>query len=686
MLNGKSFREFDLSPSLLQSLDDANFKNASPIQELTIAPILQGEDIFAQAETGSGKTGAFVIPIIEKIIRNHDLDNVDHKVLYVVLSPTRELAQQTHKVFNIFGESLGLISTCLIGGESIEKQVELLKKGTHILIATPGRLGDLIGRSHIDLKDCEGVVFDEVDRLFDMGFQKDLEFALSKIPSNRQLIMLSATNNVEVLNTAYKYNSVPIEIKLNADDLMVDHIVQKIAMVSEDEKMRLLVSMLRAHEDVYSLVFCNTQFQTHLVAEWLRKMEFKSMAISGRLPQNKRTKLMEDFRNREVTILVCTDVAARGLDIRDVNFIVNYDLPNEPENYVHRIGRTGRAGNKGEAVSFCGHRDCENLEAIYELINTKIEKMDLTDSNFAKDLPSKPRLDSKTLKVSTESNYRNSDRTPRGHHSSASPQQTNGQGPSRSRSSSSDRPAREHNNREQFSMKESCRSLVNNRYQDKDKYSFSIKSANKAQADKKAMLHLGITDPLLLGSEVLESGRKKFILFGPRIVEYRYYVKPIFKRLLTPFLEEIIKRSDLDLTVRVSFKEPHVRVSFNGDDENMLLKNRSELLLAFEHLVHTYIARKIIVAKGLKLSIRVDDYRGDRKAQFKDNSDIDEKYLEDLVSQTIAKIKESQAPVMLEPLNPKERRLVHQLVSENADYKTTSIGDGRLKKIEISLN
>ena len=311
-----TFRDFDLNPELIKGLDKAGFTKPSPIQEMTIKPILEGKDIFAQAETGSGKTGSFAIPILEDLAKHRELTPEDGEPLYLVLSPTRELAQQTDKVFKEFGTEMGITTVCLIGGESIQKQKELLSKKPHVLVGTPGRILDLLRQKSTSLSKVKGVVFDEADRLFDMGFQKDVEAIVSKAPKSRQLIMVSATSNQEVLRLAYRLHSDPLELRLNVDDLTVDNIDQKLALIDSKEKMPLLVNILRNHKDTYAIVFCNTQIQTHVVAEWLAQLGFPAKAISGALSQNKRTRLMQEFRDRKVTILVCTDVAARGLDIK----------------------------------------------------------------------------------------------------------------------------------------------------------------------------------------------------------------------------------------------------------------------------------------------------------------------------------------------------------------------------------
>ncbi|MBK24794.1 MAG: hypothetical protein CME70_12420 [Halobacteriovorax sp.] len=679
------FTEFELKPALLDSLKGIGFENASPVQELTITPVLEGKDIFAQAETGSGKTGSFAIPIIEQILRDEELmNNEERKVAYVVLSPTRELAQQTHKVFTQIGTPLNITSTCLIGGESIDNQKDLLKKHPYVLICTPGRLVDLIKQKCVDLTNTKAVVFDEADRLFDMGFKKDIEFTLGKMSDHRQLIMVSATSNMDVLNTAYKFRSHPVELRLNVDSLLVDNIDHSLAMVTSEEKMPLLVKMLRDQEDAYALVFCNTQFMTHVVAEWLNLMGFKAKPISGRLAQNKRTRLMEEFRAKKVTILVCTDVAARGLDIKDVNFVVNYDLPQEAANYVHRIGRTGRAGANGKAVSFCAHEDCEFLDPISELIDAKIPRMELTDDSFATDIPKKPYIDYKTLKVVDRNAPRERDDRKR----------DNKRG-----------NTKDHKPKEKFEGKPpvfkeyklmEVPEYVKSESSD-DKRIFVTTTTDLKDAWQNAMGYYRINDKSLLQWDVLKQGPKKFFFFGPRKTTYKFTLKPIYKKLLLPFLMEMVKISRLNVYVKVSFnKEKNdININFSGNDERLFSRNEKELLFAYEQLVKVYITTRVHLPGNVRINMsygkgapvrseRKDDRSKGRERGSK-REKIDEKKITAMVDKMVEKVLESNKSVVLNAMNSAERRIVHQHLHDDAKVKTTSMGDGRYKKIQISL-
>ncbi|OFZ21850.1 MAG: hypothetical protein A2202_00290 [Bdellovibrionales bacterium RIFOXYA1_FULL_36_14] len=632
---------------------DAGFKNATPIQELTMEPILSGKDVFAQAETGSGKTCAFVIPILEQILRDEKSGEIKaHESRYAILSPTRELAQQTNKVFQQFGKKLGIESCCIIGGESIERQKDLIGKGVHILVATPGRLADLVKQQVVALDNCKGVVFDEADRLFDMGFKKDIEFILSKASRNRQLIMLSATSNQDVLRTAYKFNSQPEELRLNVDSLLVDQIEHKLAMVSSEEKFPLLVNLLRKKENDYAIVFFNTQNQTHFVAEWLILMGFKAKPISGRLPQDKRTSLMSEFRSKKTTILCCTDVAARGLDIKNVNIVINYDLPQEAAHYVHRVGRTGRAGEAGFAISFCAHEDCEYLDPICKLINAKIEKMHLEDTDFATDICRKPHIDRKTLKLIPPKSY------------------VNNQEP---------RPPRENYKKELVKIEKREDTPVQNVESNRpriDRRFFEAEAYRIKDVKQKAMQFLRISDEDLLGHEVLQQGRKKYFFFGPKMTKFKFFVKPLYSKLLLPFLISIIKMAKLDLYVKVSFRNGSLQVTFNGQDEKLLTKNYFELLNSFEHLIITYLQSRIVIHRNLNIQVRC--FRSEDKK-------TDDQTLINMAENIKKQVLNTNQPVMLTPMNSSERRIIHQHFANDKEVKTVSIGDSNLKQIQVSL-
>ncbi len=640
-MENKTFKDYNLDERLVDALKNIGFESPTAIQELTLEHVLSGTDIFALAETGSGKTGSFAIPIINNILKN------DMKGLYIVLSPTRELAQQTDKVFNQIGKDLGVKTSCIIGGESIDRQKEGLEEIPHVLVATPGRLIDILGHNIISITEVQGVVFDEADRLFDMGFKKDIERILKDIPDTRQLIMVSATTNMDVLSTAYKFRSHPVELKLNSDSLLVDNIDHKIAMIESNEKMPFLVNRLRKHEDAYAIIFCNTQYQTHLLAEWLSAMKFKAMPISGRLQQNKRTKLMEDFHAKKVTILVCTDVAARGLDIKDVNLVVNYDLPQDAANYVHRIGRTGRAGKDGEAISFCSFEDCEYLDGINELIGSNIPKMDIEDDAFAKDICKKPRIDSKTLRLVEK-----------------------GAGQSQARQNQKKGKTFVDNKPSGITLSVD-RPFTSSPLEAKNTKEFIVQTDDTSKVIQDALNYFQINDESLLEFEVIEKGRRKFFIFGKRTCTYRITLKAIYKKLLLPFLIDIIKVSKLKLRVKVSFKN-NVYITFEGQDEKLLTRNDFELLKAFEYISKSFLINKINLPRSVKVFAKSFDSKSSDELLIKNAASARDKVLS------------TQKAVLMKPLNPAQRRLVHEYLSGDDKVKTNSIGDGKMKRIEVS--
>ncbi len=655
-----SFNELDLTPELVQALEDIGFTSASDVQSKTIEPILENKDIFVQAKTGSGKTGAFAIPIIEKLVKN---SGEDQKGLIFVLSPTRELAQQTYSLFEKLSTPFDLTATCVIGGEDIDRQKKLIGEGARILVATPGRMIDLIKQKIIDPKLCTCLVMDEADRLFDMGFKADIELIFKQLPKSRQLIMVSATNNMDVLNIAYKYHSDPLEIKIDVDEVVVDKIDHSMVMMAKHEKMSVLFNLLKKNEDTYAMVFCNTQYQTHFVAEWLKKLGFKARPISGRLPQNKRSRLMQEFREKKTTILVCTDVAARGLDVEGLSLVINYDLPSEAANYIHRVGRTGRAGKKGVAVSFCAHEDCDHFDSISELVG-KIPMLDIEDDDYKADLGHPPKIDKKSLKLLTGQE-------------------------SREKPGKRAKPERPEKKKEK-PMKQTVQDTRQERTEQKpveikmpknERMVYQISTTNLDKAVDQAMNHFDISDGGLIGHEIISEGKKKFIFFGPRETTYKFYVRPIYKRLVTPFLIQLFKMMDINLFVRVSFRDNVLKIFLNGKDEKMLTNNRGELIHALEQVVRGYLSRKIMMPRHLKVNFIAGGGDRNRGRQNKNS----EKDLENMAKDLRDRVMDERSSAMSPSLNPAERRIIHEYFKNDPQLETVSIGDGRFKKIEVKF-
>jgi ATP-dependent RNA helicase RhlE len=640
-----SFEQLELQDQLLQSILSVGFDNPTPVQAKVIPTIMEGKDVLALAETGSGKTAAFAIPLIQKALEQ------ELKTLKLILSPTRELAQQTFTTFKSLGEELGVKCANVIGGESIQKQKDTLEDVVQVVVGTPGRVLDLAKQKVLDLSQVDTVVFDEADKLFDMGFKKEIEAILDKIPRQRQLILMSATSNQELLHTAYKFHSEPEEITLNEDALIVENIDHALAMLSREEKFPYLVNLLRKQEDAYAIIFCNTQFKTHEVSEWLVAMGFKASSISGKLPQKKRTQLMKDFRSKETTILVCTDVAARGLDIKNVNIVINYDLPNEAANYVHRIGRTGRAGEKGYAVSLCAYEDCDNLEAIYNLIEQKIPKLEVAEGDFADDICPKPYLDRKTLKVQENNKKRRPQKPTR------SPKRDDGKG----------RPRQQ--KKEPTMQQQTFKPQLK---------TYTITSTSLIEAQDKALKHFGINDNKRIAYTVKEKGKKKFIFFGKQEVTYDFYINSPYQKMLKEFTEQLIAKMQMNLDFTIQENRSSLTLFFKGADIGLMLTNRRQLLSAVELVIKQHMQKKVRLPRNMRLQVMAI---GDNpKPQEKNNEDFLIKLAEKLKKQVI----ESGSPTFTKTLNPAERRIIHQHLQDETQVETSSIGDGRFKKVKIS--
>lgn len=636
------FKDFPLGETLLASLERLGFTEPTPIQGQCLGPILQGLDVMALAETGSGKTGAFAIPLIE------GLTGQEEGATYVVLSPTRELAQQTHGVFKDLATGVvDLRTACLIGGDATTPQERALGDNPSVVVATPGRMIDFIQQKKLDLSGARTIVFDEVDRLFDMGFKKDIEFILSVMPPERQILMFSATGNQDVRETAYRHGANPLEIKLNEDDLTAKNIHHVLAMVGTHEKMSFLVNELRKDGGIYALVFCNTQFQTHLVAHWLRLMNIKARPISGRLTQPVRTELMEDFKARKISVLVCTDVAARGLHIEAVDLVVNYDLPREPENYVHRIGRTGRGEHSGRAIALCAHEDCAHLDAIYNLVGP-IPKMELGPGDFVRNLCRKPQIDPKTLLPS-------------------------GRGET-TRERSMNRPAPSKEKRTPMVP------FVHSEMPGGDTRIFQYTHVSEEEARRAALGYFQINDASIVQGEILKRGRKRFFFFGPSQKTFKFTLKPIYKKLLGPFVTDVLRLSRLRVQASVGLKNRVVKINFKGPDTGFLRRNSGEYLDALASVVKIYCAKRIFLPKNVHFHLECEG-----KAEADISPREEEEELRARVDSLKEEIRASGKPGVLKFLNPTQRRLIHQYIGEGDEFETRSLGDGHYKRVEIDL-
>ena len=367
-----TFEELNLSAPLLRAVQEAGYETPSPIQAAAIPPVLSGRDLMGCAQTGTGKTAAFALPMLDRLTANPPRRKGAVRAL--ILTPTRELALQIGESFDAYGKYLNLRSTVIFGGVGQAPQVEALKKGVDILVACPGRLNDLIGQGFIDLSDLEIFVLDEADRMLDMGFVHDVKKVIAKLPKVRQNLMFSATMPAEIEQLAAGILRDPAFVKVDPVSSTVDRIQQSLYHVEKGNKKFLLPWLIKNLQPpvVNALVFSRTKHGADKIARDLTKQGIPAAAIHGNKSQTARVTALEDFKAGKTRVLVATDIAARGIDISELSHVFNYDLPEVPETYVHRIGRTARAGADGTAVSFCAPEEQEYLAGIEKLNRRKI--------------------------------------------------------------------------------------------------------------------------------------------------------------------------------------------------------------------------------------------------------------------------------------------------------------------------
>jgi ATP-dependent RNA helicase RhlB len=373
LLTELAFSQLELLPAIMAGVELAGFTHCTPIQALTLPPALKGNDVAGQAQTGTGKTAAFLLVIFQRLLENvPEQDSGQPRSL--VIAPTRELAIQIHKDAVLLGAETGLRFALAYGGIDYEKQRKTLQAGVDVLIGTPGRTIDYFKQHVFNLRHVDVMVLDEADRMFDLGFIKDIRYVLRRLPplDQRQCLMFSATLSHRVLELAYEHMNEPELLKVEAEKITAENVHQSVFYPANDEKLPLLVSLLRRFEGGRFMVFTNTRAATDLVERSLNANGFHAAAISGRVPQNKRQSLLKRFHDGEIPILVATDVAARGLHIPEVSHVINYDLPQDAPDYVHRVGRTARLGARGEAISFACENYAFHLPEIEEFIGYPI--------------------------------------------------------------------------------------------------------------------------------------------------------------------------------------------------------------------------------------------------------------------------------------------------------------------------
>lgn len=370
------FQELNINESILKALDEIGYESPTPIQEQAIPPVLEGRDVLGCAQTGTGKTAAFAIPILQRLGTPREKQSPKRPIRSLILTPTRELALQIYENFVEYGKYTGHSAAVIFGGVSQVPQLETLRRGVDVLIATPGRLWDLMGQKKISLSGIECFVLDEADRMLDMGFFPDVKRIIHTLPAQRQTLLFSATMPSEIAHLADSLLKNPVHISVTPESPTVDRIRQYVYMVDRCNKRKLLAHVLRENGLQQTLVFTRTKHGADRVARELKRGNIQADAIHGDKSQGARQRALGDFKAGRTVVLVATDIAARGIDINGLPFVINFDLPEVPETYIHRIGRTGRAGLDGIAISFCDEAQMSYLIDIEELTGKRIEEVE----------------------------------------------------------------------------------------------------------------------------------------------------------------------------------------------------------------------------------------------------------------------------------------------------------------------
>jgi len=379
-LSDTSFSSLGLEPSLLKGIENAGFTFCTPIQAETIPIAIQGKDVAGQAQTGTGKSAAFLVPMFQQLLKTKEAGAKNKNPKAIILAPTRELAQQIYNDAEKIGEFTGLRLAVVYGGTGYDSQRQKLADGVDVLIGTVGRLIDYFKQNIFNLKSIEVMILDEADRMFDLGFIDDIRYLFRRMPApdKRLSMMFSATLSHRVSELAYDHMHEPTRVEIETEQVTSNQINQTLYYPANDEKIPLLLGIFKSHDIHRAVVFCNTKRNTEKVSAFFAGNGYEVALLSGDVPQKKRLSLLQRFTDGELDIMVATDVAARGLHIPAVSHVINYDLPTDAEDYVHRIGRTARAGASGEAISFACEDSVFALPAIEEYIESKIPVMSIT--------------------------------------------------------------------------------------------------------------------------------------------------------------------------------------------------------------------------------------------------------------------------------------------------------------------
>lgn len=375
------FEEYPLSPKILKSLAELGFKRPTDIQFRAIPSILDGEDVMAIAQTGTGKTAAFAIPVIHKLMQHRS--KVEHSgIRCLVMVPTRELAIQISDVFKSIGRYTPLSFLGLVGGVEQDPQIERLKEGVDVLIATPGRMFDLIHQKHVDIRKTEILVLDEADLMLDLGFYKDITDIVRQLPSRHQTLFFSATINPEIKSLSHSVVRNALRIQIAPKQRVSRNVTHMVAFIEMDDKRFFLERLLNEKPEAKVLVFVRTQVRAERVKAAMERVNIESRTLHGGKEQQDRLSVLDAFRKGEFRLLITTDVSARGIDIPNVDFVVNYDLPDQAEKYVHRVGRTGRGTQKGTAYSFCSAEEKPMLEEIQDYLEDEVPVMHISKGDY----------------------------------------------------------------------------------------------------------------------------------------------------------------------------------------------------------------------------------------------------------------------------------------------------------------
>lgn len=370
------FTDYSIAYDIKDNLEKLGFRRPTDIQFKSIPPIMRGEDVLAIAQTGTGKTAAFAIPIIHQIHERKKVSRTD-KVRCIVMVPTHELALQLKEVFDAISNGMRIKTLCIFGGVEQQPQIDALYNGADIVIATPGRMFDLVSQGFLKLDKIDYLILDEADHMLDLGFIKDIQDMLRFLPKHRQTLFFSATINEKIKKLAYSLVTNPIRIQISPKDPVAKNIQHAVAYIEMDDKRFFLESIIKEHPENKILIFVRTKVRAERVAKAMERANIKTLTMHSDKEHDERLKVMDAFKKGMVKILIATDINARGIDIPNVDYVINYDLPEQAENYVHRVGRTGRGDKKGQAVSFCSTEEIPVLKEIETYLDKPIHVLEI---------------------------------------------------------------------------------------------------------------------------------------------------------------------------------------------------------------------------------------------------------------------------------------------------------------------